>query len=145
MPWLDFTVQNVTTVEAERTFWDKLIILHGQRSWFKRRGALRGDGQRVSRHYYDVFRLSNSAISDDALAKHALAVDCARHARLFFNSPDLDLAHAVPGTLAIVPAEPMMDALRRDYEAMKGMIFGAVPSFEDVVAAITEVQNRVNT
>lgn len=144
VPRLDLTVQNVTTVDAERTFWDKLIILHGQRSWFERRGALRGHGQRVSRHYYDVFRISNSDIADRALGENALAADCARHARLFFNSPDLDLAHAVPGTLAIVPTEPMMDALRRDYEGTRGMIFGAVPLFDAVVAAITEVQNRVN-
>ncbi|HEY5086982.1 MAG TPA: nucleotidyl transferase AbiEii/AbiGii toxin family protein [Gemmatimonadaceae bacterium] len=131
VPRLNLSVQNVITVDPGRTFWDKLIILHGQRSWFERRGVLRGGGQRISRHYYDVFRLSASEIGEHALSNHALALDCARHARMFFNRPDLDLAHAIPGTLAIAPTEPMMDALRRDYTAMSGMIFGPIPAFDD--------------
>jgi hypothetical protein len=46
--------EHVTTVVAQRTFWDKIVILHGLRNWFESRGVLRGQGQRVSRHYYDV-------------------------------------------------------------------------------------------
>ena len=53
----DLNVRNVTTVDPSRTFWDKVVILHGLRRWFERRGELKGGGQRVSRHYYDVFRL----------------------------------------------------------------------------------------
>jgi hypothetical protein len=144
VPRLSLSVQNVRTVDPGRTFWDKIIILHGQRSWFEHRGVLRGGGQRISRHYYDVFRLGTSEIGQHALSDHVLALDCARHARMFFNSSDLDLAHAVPGTLAIVPTEPMMDALRRDYAAMSGMIFGPIPAFDDVVSVIAELGDRVN-
>ncbi|HEV3084925.1 MAG TPA: nucleotidyl transferase AbiEii/AbiGii toxin family protein, partial [Gemmataceae bacterium] len=57
---MDLNVANVTTVVAERTFWDKAVILHGLRQWFERRGVLRGGGQRVSRHYYDLYRLLQS-------------------------------------------------------------------------------------
>lgn len=53
-PDLELTVPNVTIVDAERTFWDKVVILHGLRRWFDIRGELRGGGHRVSRHYYDV-------------------------------------------------------------------------------------------
>ena len=102
---LDLSVQNVRTVEPERTFWDKVIILHGLRRWFERRGVLRHGGQRVTRHYYDVSRLSDSVVGKRAIADKQLANDCVRHARLFFNSPDLDLAHAVPGALALAPTD----------------------------------------
>ena len=51
---------DITTVDPERTFWDKVVILHGLRTWFDRRGQLRHGGQRVSRHYYDVFRMLRS-------------------------------------------------------------------------------------
>ena len=84
------------TVVAERTFWDKVVILHGLRQWFDARGALRGGGQRISRHYYDVYRLLESDIGRAASSDLALGVDCVRHARLFFNSPDLNLATARP-------------------------------------------------
>lgn len=57
IPDLDLTVPNVTVVDAERTFWDKVVILHGRRRWFEIRGNLLGGGHRVSRHYYDVHEL----------------------------------------------------------------------------------------
>ena len=44
LPRLALSVDNVTTVVAERTFWDKLIILHGVRKWFENRGVLRYQG-----------------------------------------------------------------------------------------------------
>jgi hypothetical protein len=40
-------VPNITTVEPGRTFWDKVVILHGLRRWWERRGELRAGGQRV--------------------------------------------------------------------------------------------------
>ena len=55
VPNLALAVSNVVTIDAERTFWAKVVILHGQRRWFERRGELRRQGQRVSRHYYDVY------------------------------------------------------------------------------------------
>ena len=63
---------------------------------------------------------------------------------MFFNSPDLDLDHAAPGTFALAPTPPTVDALRRDYAAMTGMIFGDVPAFDDVIAAIHELERQVN-
>jgi len=48
---LDLAVPGVTTIDAERTFWDKVVIAHGLRNCFDRRGELKQDGQRISRHY----------------------------------------------------------------------------------------------
>jgi hypothetical protein len=141
---IDLRVSGITTVKAERTFWDKVIILHGVRSWHERRGELRHGGQRVSRHYYDVFRLLHSPIGAETRTDRRLAVDCARHARMFFNSPDLDLEDAAPGTFALAPTPLMFDALRRDYAAMTGMIFGDIPPFDDVVAAVAEFEAHIN-
>lgn len=140
----DLQVTRITTVEAQRTFWDKVVILHGLRSWYDRRGRLRQGGQRVSRHYYDVFRLLRSPLGDTAQADRVLAVDCARHARLFFNSPDFDLVHAVPGTLTLAPSSAMLEPLERDYDAMAGMIMGAVPPFADVMDAVSALELRLN-
>ena len=140
----DLTVSNIVTVDAERTFWDKIIILHGLRNWFDRRGALRGGGQRVSRHYYDVYQLLKSGTGKVALANPELGRDCVRHARMFFNSPDLGLTTADPGTFALTPPEPMIADLSRDYTAMSGMIFGEVPSFDAVLESIKEVEIQLN-
>lgn len=64
----DLTVAGVTTIEATRTFWDKVVIAHGLRRWYERRGVLRQEGQRVSRHYYDLHCLLGSEVGKAALA-----------------------------------------------------------------------------
>ena len=141
---LDLTVANVTTVDPSRTFWDKVVILHGLRRWWDRRGELKGGGQRVSRHYYDVYRLLASEIGRKATGDADMAADCVRHARMFFNRPDLDLASAVPGSFALSPHAGMLDDLRQDYEAMSGMIFGPKPTVDEVAASISELERRLN-
>lgn len=139
---LDLTVPGITTVDAERTFWDKGIILHGLRQWFERRGVLRGGGQRVSRHYYDLYQLLGSEPGRKAAGDLDLAIDCARHARMFFNSPDLNLDLAVEGRFTLTPTPQMAQDLAKDYAAMSGMIFGEAPDFGDILERIAEFETR---
>jgi len=144
LPDLDLTVANVTTVKPERTFWDKVIILHGLRQWHDRRGELRHGGQRISRHYYDVHQLMQAASAHQWQADRALAIDCAQHARLFFGSVDLGLDTAIPGTFTLTPSAAMRDALARDYAAMSGMVFGEIPALDAVLASAERFEQIVN-
>jgi len=144
-PGLDLSVANVTTVDPERTFWDKVVILHGLRRWYERRGELRGEGQRVSRHYYDIHRLMASERGRGALGDRALGADCVAHARMFFDRKDYDLASAAPPTFALSPHDGMVDALRRDYRAMTAMIFGPAAEFPAVLESVAELERLLNT
>ncbi len=54
------------------------------------------------------------------------------------------LTSATAGTFALKPADNMLDALRRDYEAMAGMIIGRVPRFDDVMVSITSLEEILN-
>jgi hypothetical protein len=141
---MDLSVANVTTVVAERTFWDKAVILHGLRQWFEKRGVLRGGGQRVSRHYYDIYRLLESEAGHSAASDLDLAADCVRHARMFFNSPDLNLATAAPGSFTLSPNRAMAADLARDYAAMSGMIFGEAPPLGEILQRVTDFEAEVN-
>lgn len=69
----DLNVSNIRIVDPERTFWDKVIILHGLRQWFEVRGVLRAGGQRVSRHYYDVHKLMIADVAPQRLGIPPLA------------------------------------------------------------------------
>lgn len=144
VPEVDLGVGNVTVVDAERTFWDKIVILHGLRRWFDIRGELKGSGQRVSRHYYDTYRLLASQAGIRALKNRALGADCVAHARMFFNRPDFDLATAVAPTFSICPEGDMREGLRRDYRAMAGMIFGEAPEFDAIIAGIADLETALN-
>ena len=144
LPDLDLNVANVVTVKPERTFWDKVMILHGLRQWHDRRGELRHGGQRVSRHYYDVHQLMQAPLAALWQNDQVLAIDCARHARLFFGNADLGLDIAVPGTFTLTPSAAMRDALERDYEAMAGMVFGEVPRLSAVLDSAARFEQIVN-
>jgi hypothetical protein len=144
LPNLDVAVGNVTTVDPSCTFWDKIVILHGLRRWWDRRGELKEGGQRVSRHYYDVYPLLASEIGRNATGDVDMAEDCVRHARMFFNRPDLDLASAIPGSFSLTPHDGMLADLRCDYEAMSAMIFGPIPTVDEVAVAIAELERRLN-
>lgn len=144
VPAFDLAVPNVTIVEAERTFWDKVIILHGLRNWYERRGELKGGGHRVSRHYYDIHELMQADVGARALADLSLGENCVAHARTFFNRPDYDLASAAKPTFALTPEGGMFDALKADYVAMGSMIFGTPPSFEVVFQAVADLEVRLN-
>jgi hypothetical protein len=141
---LDLAVADVITIEATRTFWDKVVIAHGLRRWYERRGVLRQEGQRVSRHYYDLHCLLNSDVGKAALADRDLGADCVRHARMFFDRPDYDLASAAPGTFAVAPVGEMVDALKRDYANTTAMIFGVAPGFDEIVASAKQIEDAAN-
>ncbi len=140
----DLVVANVVTIDAERTFWDKVVILHGLRKWHDNRGEVRQQGNRVSRHYYDLYRLLDSEAGLNAIQNPALGIDCVRHALMFFNRPDYDLQSARKGAFVIIPTGGMVEELKRDYQAMIGMIFGEVPDFSTVLGAIEELEKRIN-
>ncbi len=144
LPDQDFTIKNITTVEPGRSFWDKVVILHGLRRWWDRRGELKGGGQRVSRHYYDVHKLLRSEHGDNFLTDTRMGEDCVQHARMFFNRADFDLASAVRGSFALAPHDGMLTSLERDYEAMAGMVFGDIPTFGAIMESIADVERQIN-
>lgn len=79
-----------------------------------------------------------------ALADLDLGADCVRHARMFFDRTGYDLASAVPGSFAIEPEPEMVDALARDYTDTTAMIFGAPPTFDDILASARQIEQSIN-
>jgi Nucleotidyl transferase AbiEii toxin, Type IV TA system len=145
LPDLNLMVTDMTTVKPERTFWDKVIILHGLRQWYDRRAELRHGGQRVSRHYYDLHLLMQLPAASAWLADQELATDCARHAQLFCGSSDSGLDLARRGAFTLAPTAPMREALSRDYDAMAGMVFGDVPALDVVLASAIRFEQGINS
>jgi hypothetical protein len=73
-----------------------------------------------------------------------LAADCVLHARMFFNSTDLNLAAATRGSFTLSPNREMAGALGRDYTAMAGMIFGEAPRFGEILKSVADFEADVN-
>ena len=142
-PHLEMTVNNVVTVDPTRTFWDKIIIAHGQHQWVKNRSELKGGGQRLTRHYYDLHRLMASDVGQRALDDTELRDDVVRHARMFFDRRPFGLDLAAEGTFTLTPPKMVMEQLRADYRAMSGMIFGDVPEFDEVMESVRNLESQL--
>ena len=55
------SMTNIPTVEAKRTFWEKLTILHKEANRRNDHSV-----RRISRHYYDVYMLGHSPVKNEA-------------------------------------------------------------------------------
>ena len=71
--------------------------------------------------------------------------DVRRHALLMFRRAWARLEEAEPGSFRLIPSGALLTAIASDYEAMQGMIFGSVPSFDTIVAAIERLESRLNS
>jgi hypothetical protein len=73
-----------------------------------------------------------------------MGADCVRHAPMFFNRPDFDLATAAVGTFALVTHDGMRANLEQDHRAMSQMIFGEIPAFAGILESIVRLQQLLN-
>lgn len=128
-------------VSAQRTFWEKATILHMHYHKSKD-GRL---GPRQARHYYDLFRLSRHELGRSALNDLGLLAKVVEHKMLFFPGASSNYDSAKPGSLKLVPPEPLVDELRNDYNQMaEEMMFGEVPGFDEVIDGLQEIESLLN-
>jgi hypothetical protein len=137
------SVTAVTTIDPERTFLDKILILHGLPIYFAKNGKLYGAGQ-VSRHYYDVHCLVGKPVGKKACIDTPSIVDCVKHASMFFYRKDTGLENVTRGSFRLKPPDRMLDLLQRDYDAMATMIFGDVPDFKVVLDSVRDAEEWLN-
>jgi len=145
------TVRNVTTVRPERTFWEKVLILHAMTEMTEKRRQDANperpvpDLNRYSRHYYDVHQIWTHPDHGPATASlRELAEACRQHKQLMFRAPDHRYDRAVPGSYRLVPTQDMRAKLAADYQRMSAMIFGTPPAFEVVMASIEALEQYLN-
>jgi Nucleotidyl transferase AbiEii toxin, Type IV TA system len=144
LPDWDFSVANVITIDAQRTFWDKVFILHGWYCGYRDKHSFGSDPQRSSRHYYDVAKIYNSEIGKLAVSNDDLREKVRQHKLNFFNAAWKKFDEAVPGSLFVVPTGELLAIVQRDYLAMQEMMTGDVPKFEDIVRSLADLESLVN-
>ena len=142
----NFSVSNIITIAPERTFWDKVMILHGWHCGYRDEKRLPNDRQRLSRHYYDTAmiytgleKMGKSAFNDANLRE-----DVREHTKNIFNRGWMKLDEAIPGSMRLVPGDGLKAALESDYQAMQGMMLGDVLPFDEIVKIISELEVQIN-
>ena len=52
---------------------------------------------------------------------------------------------AKPGTMRLLPPETCMEVLREDYVHMQSMLFGVIPTFEEIMQCIQKMETEINS
>jgi hypothetical protein len=129
----------VIAIDAERTFWEKITILHAE--------AHRPNQQppiRYSRHYYDVYQMIGTDIEANAVANEELLLEVVEFKKKFYPSGWAHYDQATNGSFKFLPSDESITFLQSDYKAMEEMIFGDHPSFDQIINRIRELEQRLN-
>ena len=130
----------ILTVAPERTFWEKATILHHEAN----RPEHLEMPQRYSRHYYDLYRMAATPVKEAAFSRLDLLKKVVDFKMKFYPRAWAKYLEAVPGTLKLLPPEYRFAALEADYNSMQDMLYGDVPTFETVIAAVRELEKEIN-
>ena len=131
---------HVRAIDAERTFWEKATILHHEAN----RPETSPVPARYSRHYYDLYLMTQSDVKERALADLGLLQDVVEFKSRFYPRGWARYDQAKPGSLKLIPPEHVHKVMRKDYDAMQDMIFGRRPSFDVIISGLRELELEIN-
>ena len=132
---------DVPTVDTERTFLEKLFLLHEE----FHRPLHKVRVNRLSRHLYDVYHLSKNGIADRAIKNRELYETIVAHRYEFSRLGGVNYNYHNPKVLDPLPPLEMMEAWKRDYKRMLDeMIFEwDAPTFEMLITNIEEIKEKL--
>lgn len=131
---------NVLAVLPERTFLEKLFLLHEEFS--KPKELIRVE--RMSRHMYDIGQILKTPIAEKAIHDEQLYHQVVEHRRTFIGLRGFDYDTLYPVTLNIIPPDSIIDQWKVDYESMRlHMIYGESISFEELVNNLKDLNDRI--
>lgn len=131
----------VPTVNPERTFLEKLFLLHEE--FHRPAEKMRVD--RLSRHLYDVYQLSKSGIAEKAFGDKELYETIVAHRYKFSRVGEVDYNNHNPNTLNPIPIPSIIEEWKVDYSRMmEDMIYEEnKPSFEDLINNLIALRKQL--
>ena len=126
------------TVRPTRTFLEKAFLLCEEFQKDKPRT------QRMTRHFYDMYKLAQTPFVDEALQDVALYHRIVEHRETYYHVHYVDYSRLLPENISFLPPEPLLQDYKTDYQMMlQEYIYDpAAPSFEDLMLFLKELQER---
>ena len=131
---------DVLTIDAERTFWEKLTILH-KMAKFPEGKVLPA---RYARHLYDVYCMFNSWIKESAFERKELLEKDVAFKQKFYYAKSSHYETATLSEISLIPADHILSAVKEDYAAMKNMIYGDCPEFDVILICLEKLQEEIH-
>ena len=143
VPNLALPTAQVSVLSAARTFWEKATLIHVE----CHRPSLRPSAERLSRHWYDLARLADHEVGQQAMGDSELLRDVLRIKETFYRSGFSHYDQCIAGGLRLIPDEPLLEVLRQDYQAMLAaqMFYGDTLVFESIVERLRRLEAEINS
>jgi predicted nucleotidyltransferase component of viral defense system len=141
--FFDTTQIAVRVLSIERTFWEKATILHDE--FYRPEERLQGE--RASRHYYDLVMLHRSTeVVQKAFNDMSLLARVVEHKNFFYKNKWSRYDKAVRGSFHLLPPDYRLPSLRSDYQAMRPMFLGdSMIPFEDIIQKLKTLEDKINS
>jgi len=137
-------VTEVTALDPERTFWEKVTLLHA----LHHGTAAKPDKNlhRLSRHMYDVHRIWKTTALRTSLLDSTLLQAVVDNKTVFFRETKARYDLVTKFELNCAPGDALAKLLRDDFAAMESMFFpgSTVPAFDDALATLKEIDATVS-
>ena len=142
----------VRCISPERTFWEIVLILHQEahRPMFKKdkngRDIPNLIPKRYSRHYYDVWKISQTEYKNIAMTNLDLLNRVIAFKKKFYHYSWDDLENAKPGSIILVPNDERITELRQDFSSMREMLNDdSIHTFDELIQHLSSLENELNT
>tara|TARA_Y100001968_G_C19410660_1_gene746125 strand:+ start:1083 stop:2114 length:1032 start_codon:yes stop_codon:yes gene_type:complete len=139
---VELPTPTILTLSPIRTFWEKVTLIHVE--CFRKRLSINVD--RLSRHWYDLYMLSQSFVYKEALNKLDIFQDVLRIKKIFFNASYCHYSECEKGNISLIPCKKELMFLQKDYDAMidSGMFSNQAPSFSDILDNLILIEEKIN-
>lgn len=132
---------NIPTVNPERTFLEKIFLLHEEFQQPKEKIKV----DRLSRHLYDIEKIMDTEFGEKALADKNLYQHIVEHRRTVTPLRGLDYANHAPDRINMIPPDNMIQEWKKDYEQMQqSMIYRESLSFDKLMERLKILRSRIN-
>lgn len=131
----------VPTVIPERTFLEKLFLLHEEFHRPEEKRRL----DRLSRHIYDIYQLSKSGVNKKSLNDKGLYQTIVAHRYLFSKIGGVDYNTHNPKTLDPIPPKSLKKVWEVDYSKMvESMIYEKnPPTFKQLIDNLEDLKEQL--
>jgi len=141
----DLATKAVAMIEAERTFLEKALILHGNHCRMRDNPDWKpSDRNHMARHYYDVAMMRDTKIGYVAVRDDKLLEDVRQTKMKMFPAPADRLVEAKRGAILLTPQAKLRRLIEVDYQAMAGMMFHDPPDIAWVLDEISKLEADIN-
>ena len=126
------------TVKPTRTFLEKAFLLCEEFQKAKPRT------RRMTRHFYDMYKLAHTPFGDEALADDALYRAIVAHRETYYHVHYVDYSRLLPENISFMPPKALLKDYKADYQMMLSEYIydPKAPTFEELMQFLQQLQER---